>query len=452
MCTAGTYSTSDGSAPFPSSCHPCVSGKFSAIMGASSEDTCYPCLENYYASANGSTECLPCFVGFASAASASECALAAVGFYLSPSTAGADDNGDNDDAGGRGAALPCPSGAVCSGQLSVPVPRKGYWVDRSRHSYIGSIFECFRKSACKGGGNPEEFGCWSESAYSDPERNSSICGVSEEDLLCEEGNFGPLCGACLKHYAYSAALGRCMACNSDVNMIPITIFAVIAGLLMLVLLVVWIRSDGEESFSEALLRSLGCIFDVPPFSFLKHITRGDAKVLYSALSIIGSISWSLNIKFPAPFSTFSDWLSVLQLNFIGLDCIGSFDGPSVYYGSVILFSLLPVGLGALALLVRAGRISLVVRWSEEDHQPNLIRRIEQQTWSQILLLSYVSLPPVSFALSQGFDCATLSHEGSGDTIEFLRISSNIDCKASRKFSSYHGHFWMNSCARPFPCP
>ena len=67
--------------------------------------------------------------------------------------------------------------------------------------------------------------------------------------------------------------------------------------------------------------TFGGLLAVFPFNVLKHMTRGDAKVIYSTLDH-RSISWSLNIRFPAPFSAFSDFLTVLQFNFISLNCVG----------------------------------------------------------------------------------------------------------------------------------
>lgn len=143
-CSAGEFQDEVGSA----SCKACESGKFSgeeesveclacpagSAQGASGQTACVDCLEGFFAREAGLDSCLPCSseeLGSWSAPGASRCALCTPGFYRSNDT---------------GACERCPSDASCAGDLFLPAPSEGFWVDRQATSYAGSVYRCVRKT------------------------------------------------------------------------------------------------------------------------------------------------------------------------------------------------------------------------------------------------------------------------------------------------------------------
>jgi hypothetical protein len=144
----------------------------------------------------------------------------------------------------------------------------------------------------------------------------------------ERGNIGPLCGSCVKSFTYVASEGRCMPCESHSNMFPLYALGSLAAIAIFVIVLVWLyrrqrsKTDGdvprEGDLSSTVASTVSLLLQIPPLSILRQLSRADLKVLYSTFSIIGSISWSLNMKFPAPFDEFSNFLSIFQLNFMSL--------------------------------------------------------------------------------------------------------------------------------------
>ena len=87
-------------------CVACAKGKYAPQSRLA---TCRSCEAGEFAAGNGSLVCQVCPVGADSLAGAAECALAAVGWFLDPTTA---------------EKRPCPDSATCSGGKDAPRPKK----------------------------------------------------------------------------------------------------------------------------------------------------------------------------------------------------------------------------------------------------------------------------------------------------------------------------------------
>ena len=142
------------------------------------------------------------------------------------------DGGDDDGGGGDTATCPvppgyfqslltglnmlCPEGTRCAGGEAQPAPVKGYWSNygfmMNDQNIADQVHQCHRRT-CKGPGsqldNDERvLACYSGSNYSEHK-----CVANE--LLCEEGAFGILCGSCKLGYTYSSYRKKCVGCDHD---------------------------------------------------------------------------------------------------------------------------------------------------------------------------------------------------------------------------------------------
>ena len=135
--------------------------------------------------------CERCELGKDAARGAATCGLATVGNFLDPANSFA--------------ATECPHGSECDGDLQMPRPRKGFWVDRSNVKFVSSIHRCSRLSCIGadddyGGGELQNDSCWSLSAFNltfndslskavEANRDDGRCDYDK--LLCSEGSTGP---------------------------------------------------------------------------------------------------------------------------------------------------------------------------------------------------------------------------------------------------------------------
>ena len=117
-------------------------------------------------------------------------------------------------------------------------------------------------------------------------------------------------------YTFSSALALCVACESASNTTPIIIMGVLC---IIGIIAIALRSRARDA-----VKKWQCL------SILKHVDKGDLKVMWSTMQIISSVQWNLGINFPSPFSKFLEVLGFLQLDFLTLDCVS---GESSFYVS-----------------------------------------------------------------------------------------------------------------------
>ena len=117
-------------------------------------------------------------------------------------------------------------------------------------------------------------------------------------------------------YTFSSSLALCVPCESASNTTPIIIMGVLC---IIGIIAIALRSRARDA-----VKKWQCL------SILKHVDKGDLKVMWSTLQIICSVQWNLGVEFPAPFSNLLDVLSFLQLDFLTLDCVS---GENSFYVS-----------------------------------------------------------------------------------------------------------------------
>ena len=101
----------------------------------------------------------------------------------------------------------CPTHASCVGGTSLPIPDKGFWIDRTELKFSDIVIRCPRgETACDSGDERQTRtkDCWSLS-------NFSACSLG---LVCTPGSTGPLCGACDEGWAKSLSQ-TCESCPSS---------------------------------------------------------------------------------------------------------------------------------------------------------------------------------------------------------------------------------------------
>lgn len=219
----------------------------------------------------------------------------------------------------------------------MPYPTSGFWVDRSEYGYGDVAYECqwdtclgFKHQAKelsnKNNNNnndddeyyTELYNCWIESSF-----NSSIC--NSDDLMCQKGSTGVLCGSCISSYTYNSALRACIACDSDTSIIPAYIILSFIGLIIFSLFLFIIKDSkffGGGGYGVTLIKlevMKNHLLSYPPFSILKHIDRGMIKVVWATSQIIGTISWNLGVRYPQPFDKLLSVLAFLQLDFFAVN-------------------------------------------------------------------------------------------------------------------------------------
>jgi hypothetical protein len=204
-CSIG-YSASNYSAP----CEKCPLGTYKPLDGLFD---CFNCPVGTFSNTTGSSSCIKC-PPFSSSKveglkSIHECFCEA-GYYRSPKN--------------NLECLPCPVGATCQYNTTIPVPNYGRWFSKE----IGLIYyECKPLEACGG--------------YS--------------ELNCSTGYYGPLCARCKQNYYKEKAF--CVSCGQiEFVWLQFSIAAVVAigGLIIagVFLLITSIKISHLASISIAL--------------------------------------------------------------------------------------------------------------------------------------------------------------------------------------------------------
>jgi hypothetical protein len=130
-----------------------------------------------------------------------ECELANKGYYLDPF--GLNTNGNPE-------SVACPKEATCGGSLRAPIPRKNFWVDRSKYDFVADLYRCPRHT-CLGANTTT---CWDRKEYrSEDDDNNDSERCNSDALQCGVGASGPLCGSCETGYIYRSETKECGPCE-----------------------------------------------------------------------------------------------------------------------------------------------------------------------------------------------------------------------------------------------
>ena len=87
---------------------------------------------------------------------------------------------------------------------------------------------------------------------------------------------------------------------------------------------------------KAKQSNVASVRDSGVFKFLASFDSGSVKVVWVTSQIIVSISWNLDIKFPAPFSSLLTLMSVFSLDFLALECFNT----GVSYRLTLTFTII----------------------------------------------------------------------------------------------------------------
>jgi hypothetical protein len=160
---------------------------------------------------------------------------------------------------------------------------------------------------------------------------------------------------------------------------------------------------------------------------LGQLDSGAFRVIWGTYQIIESISWSLNVVFPYPYSELMNGLSIFSFDFVPLACL--FEGSS-HFAYVYVWSIGPILLFAVVIIAYFIRHRNVQRGSPQHYV--LIR---QHSYAA-LLLSFVMLPPVSRVQFQALDCVSIANR------LYLRVDTSVSCETSKfqKFALIDGLF------------
>jgi len=150
-----------------------------------------------------------------------------------------------------------------------------------------------------------------------------------------------------------------------------------------------------------------------------NIDSGCFKVLFSSYQIIQSVSFTMEVVFPWPFSGLLNFLSFISFDISTLDCL-SFGGEERVYNTVYAYSLAPIIIALLIIIVGAIRVFLLLPVTRRTEV------VSQHSYA-LLLLSYLVMPPVTTKQFQALNCFTLQHD---DERSFLRQDSSIICNDS----------------------
>ena len=179
--------------------------------------------------------------------------------------------------------------------------------------------------------------CWSLGNFTS---DSGDCQADE--LLCKEGSHSALCGSCADEYYFSATSRTCESCSGG-SMVNMWIFAAVVTTILTFYLAM---RNGYVVVPE-------WISNMWIVGMVSNIDSGCFKVLFSSYQIIQSVSFTMNVVFPWPFSGLLNFLSFISFDISTLDCL-PFGGERVH-SAVYVYSITPMILALLIIIVGAIR-------------------------------------------------------------------------------------------------
>jgi len=421
-CEAGTISFIGAQ-----NCSDCPIGKISADGDAS----CLNCIAGRYGQVVGSSFCISCDTSKTSSPGSNQCDQSIAGYFLL-------NNGTD--------VITCPQGAECLGGYLIPIPNKGYWIDRSKTNYFKYPYACPRDT-CIGSYNST---CWTEDTiiHQNKNNNQADTTCNNDELQCLYGSYGPLCGSCIKGYSYSTEDLICTKCSNQNDLLNYIILFIILFLIIIFILLKYYH-----------------IIDIPKIIWeswfiliLRHLFKsGSLKVLISAYQIIQSVTYSMEVEYPKIFSMSLKWLSFLALDLPGLECSGMSIYDRVYFASLspMILAFIIVLIGKLRIIklkndnkilqennnnnndenenvqnekIRKAKNTPINKKQKQKLSPlqmkNEIDKINSfHAWS-LLFLSYLVLPPVTGKQLKALDCFPFSNT---DHRNLLRLDTSVDC-------------------------
>jgi hypothetical protein len=245
----------------------------------------------------------------------------------------------------------------------MPIPNNEYWVDRSKLQYSGTVLKCLKRGVCKGqnlnilqervsayssqlfqvdNGN---LSCWSLYAYNQTKvdaifhemtndddnyhgTSSSLSYCNSDELQCQLGSVGVLCGSCDVGYSVKRGDG-CQRCSQSWLQPIITC-------LVLLLFGIGILLYRQYRPFHINTDSLFHYID-----YLYLLDEGKFRVLWSNYQIIHSIEWNLEIDFPRMWRKVNNSLGFLSLNIVPLNCVYGSDRLSPF----LVLSIAPIIVG-----------------------------------------------------------------------------------------------------------
>ena len=134
--------------------------------------------------------------------------------------------------------------------------------------------------------------------------------------------------------------------------------------------------------------------------------------MFSTYQIVQSVTFTMDVVYPSPFSDFLGLLSRFGFSLQGMECLGF-----GVYETVYILSLSPLATASVLVLLFLLRMLLAASSKE------MRSRIAAQHAYMLLLLSYMVLPPISMIQLQSLDCFKFGHDGE----LFLRKDMEVNC-------------------------
>jgi hypothetical protein len=181
--------------------------------------------------------------------------LANKGYYLAPFSLNTDGNAES---------VACPKEATCDGSLRAPIPRKNFWVDRSKYDFSADIYACPRHT-CRGANTTT---CWDRKAYRSKLDDDDSERCDSDALQCGVGASGPLCGSCETGYIYRSETKECGPCE-DAKTTTFVAGAVAVSALVFAIAVTMVVIPNAPKYRTSIV-----------FKFFSSFDSGSFKVIW----------------------------------------------------------------------------------------------------------------------------------------------------------------------------
>lgn len=284
----------------------------------------------------------------------------------------------------------CPANAFCPGGNVLDVS-SGYWrVDQ----VSATVLECAVSHVCRGGTN-----------------TSSQCAT---------GQSGPYCSVCEEGYTQNQN-GECYSCSSATDLatevMTTVIFLAVVGAAALLI--------KYKSKLALVFGGMASRMNKVAANRKFHTLRVKAKIVIAFCQIVYQMGPALGIVFPANYSTYISYYSILQLNLVSLPNVGCMVSTN-FYDSLTVSTIAPfVIFAAVAIYIQL--VALHAMRQNERNPYYTTQRARRDTINAAFAISYFVVVNVSTKIFQVFQCETFD-----DGQSYLVADLSINCNAPER--------------------
>jgi hypothetical protein len=293
------------------------------------------------------------------------------------------------------------------------------------------------------------------------ETTGCMGGDSTGQASCQLGSEGPLCAVCSAGY-FNGGM-TCIICgdsqkilgSESILLICLVFFACATAVFWYIYDPIGRYDAGNAGwFSTRVARTYRYASERSAY------VQSKLKIIISTLQVVTATAETFTISLPPNITAFLNSLNFININIIGLVPAACVDPNFDFVDTLVLTTMVPIGLSFLLLLLYAAETAyrkniVMVQMEQTNSVPgdvpleralhNVEVKVRYQYWAWFLFLTYLVLPSVTTTIFAMFRCQNVNPEGQLQS--YLVVDYSINCSSVRYD---FGYYWAVTMLFVYP--